>query len=273
MTLALIDTWPVGVAAAAEIRNGEPAAHRGPCDHVFALASITKVLTATAVLVAVEEESVSLDDTVAGAPAAATLRDLLDHSSGLAPDEPKALGDVGARRVYSNVGYELAANHVATSTGIAFPTYLHEAVFEQAGMRATSLDGSPAHGASSTVHDLVRFLTALRSETLLSATGVTLLTQPSRPTISGVLPGYGRQEQNLWGLGAEVRGQKAPHWTAPENSPATWGHFGRAGTFVWTDPSHDVSLVCLTDTPFGEWALDRWPALSSAVLQGWQPGG
>ncbi len=63
-----------------------------------------------------------------------------------------------------------------------------------------------------------------------------------------------------------MRGDKSPHWTAPDASPATWGHFGRSGTFAWWDPGADVGLVVLTDRDFGPWAAEAWPALSSAVL-------
>jgi CubicO group peptidase (beta-lactamase class C family) len=50
------------------------------------------------------------------------------------------------------------------------------------------------------------------------------------------------------------------------NSPATFGHFGGSGTFVWVDPVADLALVALTDREYGPWALDAWPAFSDAVL-------
>lgn len=262
-----IKRWPVGAAAAAVIDDGNVVDSYGTGSDVFALASITKLLAATTVLVAVEEESVHLDDEVAGAPSGARLRDLLDHSSGIAPDEPKAMSQVGERRIYSNMGYEFAARHVELRTGLPFATYLAEAVCQPAGMTNTVLHGSPAHGASSTVDDLAAFVIALQAERILSAQGVAMLSTPSRPAITGVLPGYGRQDPNQWGLGAEVRGTKSPHWTAPENHSTTWGHFGRAGTFLWVDPSRNLATVCLTDTTFGAWAIERWPLLSTAILQ------
>ena len=265
--LAQIASWPVGAAAAIVLRGGRIDDSYGVTDRPYALASITKHLTAVSVLVAVEEESVSIDDEVAGAPPGSTLGNLLDHSSGLATDEPTAIGTVGQRRIYSNSAYELAAGHVAARSGIAFPQYLHEAVCVPASMTQTVLEGSPAHGASSTAEDLASFVVALRSHHILSAQGVAMLTSPSRPTLTGVLPGYGRQDPNSWGFGAEVRSNKSPHWTAPENHQSTWGHFGRAGTFLWVDPSRDLAVVCLTDTTFGAWAIERWPQLSSAILR------
>ena len=87
------------------------------------------------------------------------------------------------------------------------------------------------------------------------------------PGLDGVLPGYGVQRPNDWGLGFEIRATKRPHWTAPDNSPATFGHFGQSGTFIWADPVAGLALVTLTDRDFGEWAVPLWPALSGEVLR------
>jgi len=87
------------------------------------------------------------------------------------------------------------------------------------------------------------------------------------PGLVGVLPGFGRQEPNDWGLGFELRDAKAPHWTGSRNSLRTFGHFGRAGTFLWLDPDADVALACLTDLAFGDWAAEAWPRLADSVLQ------
>ena len=97
-------------------------------------------------------------------------------------------------------------------------------------------------------------------ETLEEATTVAF------PGLVGVLPGFGRQEPNDWGLGFELRDGKSPHWTGARNSPRTFGHFGRAGTFLWADPEVGLACACLTDRPFGDWAIEAWPALSDAVL-------
>ena len=66
--------------------------------------------------------------------------------------------------------------------------------------------------------------------------------------------------------GFELRDSKSPHWTGARNSPRTFGHFGRSGTFLWVDPDAGVALACLTDRDFGDWAVEAWPALSDAVL-------
>jgi CubicO group peptidase (beta-lactamase class C family) len=89
------------------------------------------------------------------------------------------------------------------------------------------------------------------------------------PELPGVLPEFGRFDPCPWGLGFEIRGAKAPHWTGRRNSPATFGHFGGAGTVLWVDPGVDVACVALTDRSFDEWADDArrlWPELADAVL-------
>ncbi len=86
------------------------------------------------------------------------------------------------------------------------------------------------------------------------------------PGLDGVLPGYGVQRPNDWGLGFEIRNSKSPHWTGECNSTRTFGHFGQSGGFIWVDPKADLALVVLTARDFGDWALDLWPAISDAVL-------
>lgn len=267
--LQLIDEWPVPTAAAGARVGDATVVVRGEADRPFRLASVTKVLTAVAVLVAVEEGTLGLDEPVP-TPPGATVRDLLAHSSGIAPDRDEALMPPRRKRVYSNRGYELLGDLVTERSGIAFADYLREAVLEPLGMSATTLEGSPAADAVSTVHDLLRFAAAIvpgSGAGVLSDDTLAALATPQFPDLDGVLPGYGRQVPNPWGLGPEIRGTKSPHWTGSRNSPATFGHFGQAGTFLWVDPAAGVSLVALTDRDFGDWALPRWPALSDAVLE------
>ena len=87
------------------------------------------------------------------------------------------------------------------------------------------------------------------------------------PGLTGVLPGFGVQRPNDWGLGFEIRDAKSPHWTGSANSGRTYGHFGQSGTFLWVDPDADLALVVLTDRNFGDWAYARWPALSDEVAE------
>jgi CubicO group peptidase (beta-lactamase class C family) len=50
------------------------------------------------------------------------------------------------------------------------------------------------------------------------------------------------------------------------NSPASYGHFGGTGTFLWIDPDVQTGLIALTDRDFGAWALEAWPRISDEVL-------
>jgi CubicO group peptidase (beta-lactamase class C family) len=86
------------------------------------------------------------------------------------------------------------------------------------------------------------------------------------PGLAGRLPGFDTQDPLDWGLGIEVRGSKSPHWTGQGNSPATFGHFGRSGSFLWFDPAAGVACAVLSGRNFGPWAKEAWPALSDAVL-------
>ncbi|MEM7272081.1 MAG: serine hydrolase domain-containing protein [Actinomycetota bacterium] len=269
-SLNVVATWPVTTVAAGWRGPDDGPTSIGPVDQVFPLASVTKPLVAFAVLVAVEEGSLALDQPAG--PPGSTVANLLSHSAGLGPDAPPAgaepgpLTPVGSRRIYSNHGFEELGRALEATTGFTCAQYLDEAVCAPLGMTGTELRGSPAHGAVSTVSDLLRFGAELLRPTLLSAETVAAATTPHLPELAGVLPGFGRQDPNPWGLGFEIRGTKSPHWTGSTNDPATFGHFGRSGTFLWVDRSIPACCVVLTDRDFGPWAAEAWPPLADAVV-------
>jgi CubicO group peptidase (beta-lactamase class C family) len=258
--------WEASHAAAAVVNGTEVVDAAGEVDHVLRIASVAKLLTTHAVLVAVEEGSLDLDEPAG--PPGATVRHLLAHAAGYGFDREDPIARPERRRIYSNTGFEVLAEHLVRRTGIVFGDYLREAVLEPLGMGATELRGSPAHGVWSTVSDLTRFATELLAPRLLAPEALAAATSVQFPGLAGVVPGIGRQDPCDWGLGFELKDAKRPHWTGSANSPATYGHFGGAGTFFWIDPVPGVALVCLTDRAFGPWALDAWPVLSDAVLAG-----
>jgi CubicO group peptidase (beta-lactamase class C family) len=264
-SLQLIEEWPVPTAAAAVVRqDGTVAGTYGPVGRRFALASVTKPLTAYAVLVGYEEGVFELDHPAG--PEGSTIRHLLAHTSGLAFDEHRVAAAPGTRRLYSNAGFEVLGDTLAEAAGMPFAEYLRQAVLEPLGMTGTSLPGSPAADGVSTVEDLVRFAAELQAPQLLHPSTVATASSVAFPGLKGVLPGYGRQDPNDWGLGLEIRAAKSPHWTGALSSPATFGHFGQSGTFLWVDPAAGAACVVLTDRDFGDWALPRWPRLTDAVL-------
>ncbi|NGO68485.1 serine hydrolase domain-containing protein [Streptomyces boncukensis] len=265
-SLRTIETWPVPTAAAAVVRaDGAVAGTHGPTGQRFELASVTKPLSAYAALLALEEGAVELDEPAG--PQGATVRHLLAHTSGLAFDEHQVVAEPGTRRIYSNAGFEALADHLAKATDIPFAQYLREAVLEPLGMRATELSGSPAKDAVSTVDDLVRFAAELQAPRLLHRSTLDAATSVVFPGLNGVLPGYGQQKPNDWGLGFEIRGAKSPHWTGASSSARTFGHFGQSGTFLWVDPDAGAACVALADRAFGPWAVEAWPQFTDAVLR------
>jgi CubicO group peptidase (beta-lactamase class C family) len=242
---------------------------RGDPTLVGEWASVTKLATALAVLVAVEEETVDFDEPAG--PPGATVRHLLAHASGLAFDEDRVFDRPGEQRIYSNCGFEVLGALVGERAGMPFARYLSEAVLDPLGMAATRLDGSAAAGLIGPLDDLVRLGRELLSgePTLVSPATLRAATSVAFPGLAGVLPGYGRQDPLDWGLGFEIRGTKSPHWTGGRNSPATFGHFGRSGSFLWVDPAADLACTVLSGRDFGPWAKEAWPALSDAVISNW----
>ncbi len=268
----MIENWPVPNAAAAVVRaDGTVVGAHGPTAHRFPLASVTKPLAAYAVLVAYEEGAVELDE--AAGPDGSTVRHLLAHTSGLAFDEDRVMAAPGTRRIYSNTGFEVLADHVAKATDIPFGEYLRQAVLEPLGMASTALDGSAAKDGVSTVDDLARFAAELQAPRLLDPRTVLEAMTVVHPGLTGILPGYGHQRPNDWGLGFEIRDGKSPHWTGGSSSPRTFGHFGQSGTFLWVDPGAGAACVALTDRDFGPWAVEAWPPFTDAVLAELRAGG
>ena len=265
--LDLTADWPVPHVGAAVLRSGTVIATVGDTDRVQRLASISKPMSAWAILVAVEEGVVGLDDPV-GQPGC-TLRHLLAHAGGYPFEGEEPIAPPATTRIYSNSGYSLAARAVEAATDMTFDDYLHEAVFAPLGMTSSVLRGSAARGVRSNVADTCRFLAEVMRPTLLHAATADDARRIHYPTLAGIVPGVGRYAQCPWGLGFEVRGTKEPHWTGTTNSPRTVGHFGGAGTMFWFDPDRDLALVALADRDFDEWAataLEVWPALSDAVV-------
>ncbi len=270
--LDLIADWPVPAASAAVVGRAGVLARYGDLDAEYRLASVTKPLVARAAQVAVEEGVVDLD-TPAGPPGS-TVRHLLAHASGLSMNSAEVMAEPGARRVYSNYGFQVLAETVEQQSGIEFGRYLAEAVFEPLGMAASQLSRGAAqagYGGVSTVADLALFAADLLEPRTVSAQLHQAATSVQFPGLTGVLPGFGVQRPNDWGLGFEIRDDKSPHWTGTGNSPRTFGHFGQTGTFIWVDPDRDLALVVLTDRDFDEWAKPLWPSLSDEVLREYGP--
>src|SRR5581483_9037230 len=142
-----VQQWPVDAVAVAVIdTSGAVVGSHGPQDRPFRLASVTKLLSAYAVLLAVQEGALELDEPAG--PPGATVRLLLAHASGLAYDTPQVSAAPGTKRICSNTGFETLADAVASSSGIAFPDYLADGLLRPLGMSETRLTGSAGSAAA-----------------------------------------------------------------------------------------------------------------------------
>ena len=137
----------------------------------YAIASITKPVTATAVRLAAEEGLLHLDSPVplgAGTGGRApTVRQLLQHTGGLASHYDFHYGDgrrridaapytvlhhePGARFEYANLGYGLLGRALESATGRSLEGFLRERVLEPLGVHRFRLGPSYPAGSPSAV--------------------------------------------------------------------------------------------------------------------------
>ncbi len=256
-------TWP-GTSCLAVANRERVLGAGGDTQWSTRIASVSKLFTCYAALISIEEGSISLDDPAG--QTGSTVRHLLAHASGMGFADPTPLFAPGTRRVYSNVGIEALAAHIADRAGMDFADYLSEAVISPLELHGFDHSGSPAHGMSGSVDHLIRFGQELLNPTLIDRSTLDAATTPVYPQLRGVLPGFGSADPNPWGLGFEIRGNKDPHWTGASHDPSTFGHFGGSGSFLWVDPTRQLVGASLCSTPFGEWAVTAWPHANEALL-------
>ncbi|SPT53571.1 Beta-lactamase [Actinomyces bovis] len=270
-TLAQFD-FPVALVVTA---RGRTILRAGQTTEVFPFASVTKPLVAWSALVAVERGLLRLEDPAAPsspALAGATIRHLLAHASGLAfagraPDGSELRRAApGERRIYSNRGIEVLGERLEEATATPLEAWVEQSVLVPLGMASVLIPGSPAYSGEGSAADLALFAQELAAPTLVSAALAREACTVVFPGLGGVLPGYGMQKPNDFGLGMELRGNKQPHWTGKGNSPQTCGHFGQSGSFLWVDPVASKQAVFLGAEPFGEVHRRLWPALNDEVL-------
>ncbi|HEU0235970.1 MAG TPA: serine hydrolase domain-containing protein [Candidatus Limnocylindrales bacterium] len=263
--LRLIESWAADHAAAAVVLPRGVVATVGDADRPFRWASVTKLVTALAVLRAIDGGLVGLDEPAG--PPGATVRHLLGHASGLPFEGRDPIAAPATTRIYSNAGFDRLGELLAERRGRSSGHELARAVLDPLGMTSTRLDGRPSDGLVGPLRDLGALAAELLRPTLVRSATFAAATSVAFPGLRGILPGFGRYDPLDWGLGFELRDGKEPHWTGARTTASTFGHFGGTGTFLWVDPMADVALAVLTDRPFGPWAVEAWPALSDAVLE------
>ena len=215
---ALAKTWPVphyGIAVIS--RDGVQTS--GSTSIRLRLASVSKLLTAWAVHIAIEEGTTHLDAAIG--QDGCTVAHLLAHAGGYPFEGTEPVARPEQRRIYSNTGYDMLAQHVAQE---------------------------------------------MRSPSLIDRTTYTALTSPTFAELSGMVPGVGKFDPCVWGLGPEIKSTKHPHWLGDRNASSAFGHFGGSGTFLWVDPLADIACVMLSDGEFSTWGMQYWPAFNDAVL-------
>ncbi|MPZ53310.1 MAG: serine hydrolase [Acidimicrobiia bacterium] len=260
----LIADWPVDNAAVGVVNADGVLGLGGDGDLQLRTASVSKLFVGLAALIALEEGTIKLDENAG--PNGSTVRHLLSHTAGYGFDTDDLSAEPGKRRIYSNVGIEVSASHLADKAAMPFEEYLRLAVLEPLGLSATALQGSPAHDIHSTVNDLVIFARELLSPTLVAPATMEEATTVQFPGLRGTVPGIGSFDPNPWGLTFEIRDDKNPHWTGEKNHPDTFGHFGGSGSFLWVDPQAGIAAASLSDRGFSDWALEVWPRFSDEVL-------
>ncbi len=261
----LAQQWPVEEYSIAVVHKG--ITHTvGDINRRQRIASMSKPLATWAFLIAIEEGSMSLEDAVG--QTGCTVRHLLSHAGGYPFEGTQPVAKPETKRIYSNAGFDMLAEHLEHETSMLFFDYLNEALFVPLAMNSSALEGSCAKDIHSTVNDLVLFVDELRSPTLISRDTWKLAISPVFAHLAGIVPGIGPSDPCPWGLGVEIKGHKSPHWTAARNSASTFGHFGGIGTFLWVDPVADVACVMCSERDFNEWGMQYWPAFNDAVLAG-----
>jgi CubicO group peptidase (beta-lactamase class C family) len=260
--LRQLDEWPVEFVAAGVVDRTGSVSTRGDVARSVRLASVSKPVTALAMLVAAEEGVVDLDEPAG--PPGSTVRHLLAHTSGLPFEGVEAISRPEQRRIYSNEAYRVLARHLAARSEMPFAEYVRLAVCEPLRI---GLDpaGDPGSGMHASLEDVLALGRELLEPTLLAPETRDEMVAVQFPGLAGVLPDYGRFDPLDWGLGVQLN-TSPPSWMGSRASPRSFGHFGGTGTFLWVDPDARVVCAALTTREFDEWAKVAWPRLADAVL-------
>jgi CubicO group peptidase (beta-lactamase class C family) len=260
--LRAIDEWPVEFACAGVVLPDGSVETRGDAARVLSLASVSKPVSALAVMIAAEEGVVDLDEPAG--PAGSTVRHLLAHASGLPFESTAPISRPGVRRIYSNEAFRVLGDHVAEHADMPFSEYVRVGVVAPLGI-ALDPAGDPAAGMHASLDAVLALGRELQWPRLLAEETRDEMVAVQFPGLDGVLPEHGRFSPLDWGLGVQINTVPAS-WMGRRASARTFGHFGGSGTFLWVDPVARVACAALTTRRFGDWAKEAWPAFSDAVL-------
>ena len=184
-----IDAWAVSFAAVGVTRVDATIATRGDTARAVRLASVSKPVTALAVLVAAEEGVIDLDEPAG--PPGSTVRHLLAHASGLPFEGAEPIAPPGRRRIYSNEGFRVLGEHVAERAEMRFAEYVHAAVCEPLGI-GLDPEGHPGAGMQADLDDVLALGRELLSPALVAPETRDEMVAVQFPGLDGVLPDFGR---------------------------------------------------------------------------------
>jgi CubicO group peptidase (beta-lactamase class C family) len=256
-------------------------------DALFLVASITKPVTVTAVMMLVERGELTLEDRVASiVPKFAAngkgevqVRHLMTHTSGLPdmlPDNVKLrmahkplsvfVEEVcklplqfppGTKVSYQSMGTAMLGEIVHQVTGKALPEFLRKEVFDPLGMKDTSLGWQPQKkDRIAAVREPAEMAKTdwgwnspywLGFGALLSPASVRAMTMNQL----AVIPQVPEEERRCrpWGLGWRLNWPGSSANFGDLLAPRTYGHWGATGTVCWLDPDAQTFCILFTTQP------------------------
>jgi beta-lactamase class C len=194
----------------------------------------------------------------------------------------RLLFPTGSQWSYSNYGFGLAGEIVTRHSGRSYHAFVSEEILDPLGMRDSYLQppesvwdriawvwlpeepqtdherynspyfrrlGIPWGGLYATPEDLAVFAQtfllggAYQGRRIVSPATAREMTRNQLSESIRDTSGVARWRAASWGLGWDVKGQKAPHNSGALTSPATFGHTGSSGAMLWADPA--LELICV----------------------------
>ena len=190
-------------AAAAAVVPSGLFATTGDDGRRFRWASVTKLVTATAVLCAADDGTVDFDEPAG--PPGATVRHLLAHASGLPFEGREPIAAPATTRIYSNAGFDLLGELLAERRRRPTADVIATSVLNPLGMADTQLEGRPSEGLVGPLRDLVALARQFLRPTLLAAATFEAATSVAFAGLRGILPGFGLHDPLDSGLQAARR--------------------------------------------------------------------
>jgi CubicO group peptidase (beta-lactamase class C family) len=269
-------------AAVVGIRHGTPAERavevmsrargdKASRDSIWFLASVTKPVTAVALMLLVEDGSVDLDRPIvddlpefAGADRSAiTPRHLLSHTAGIddaatgsltrsRPSSAQLLAlayrsplrfPPGTRFEYSSVSFFLIAELIARKSGMTYPAFVRDRVLTPAGMDETAFDPRP-----------------LGRKRLMPVHGAALDSWWKKRIALSYLAGLAHPGGGLWGTADDVL-------RLGDAFLDSW--HGRAGALLSTESIRELTRLQTAEAPRVRDGVER-PA--NYALGWWKPG-